>query len=829
MKIHDEIDDWTAGALCGVLSPEEQQNFEQHLAECPHCRSLYEENQKMNTILNETLPELRPDQNFERRIIARFREKVSRGGFHPLRGLVWLMQFRAAQAAFTILLLAALVKVGAVITKERFPRDGGLAVNTKAFNALSDVDNAHFWNPYKTDSEAKQNGDESSTSGAETASPARTEVQKLKTLFADADSFYSTGRYDLAYKRSEQILNIDPYNVAARKMEEKINSAKDRYAVESYNNTRGQWLYNVQKGWNPPERKYQGREVVKIDTGKAGVTDSSGLLTKNGNGTLTLSGTNSYTGGTTLNGGTLTFGGATANFSAGETVAAAGTTNGDVNAVSLATDRRSDSNLNLGDIPLAGHLFAENGKSIQDGRIIKDHHFSPVAQTKIPAEQTVDTHKLIRNAALEIEVEYFENALETITTVAGEEQGYVNTQNSERGANGKLQGEIVVKILPANLDRFLLKLRALGEMKNQTLGTEDVTKAYFDTDARIRNSKRTEEQLLDILKKNTNRVSDLLQVEKELARVREQIEQMQGQLKYYDALVAYATVTISLREKDLSQAAAYLLKEHANLSLFAKDVEKAFADAKGAAETAKAQTVESHIERDGDGRVTATLHLLFAPEVSDETISKLKTLGRIQNFNSQTQRVARGGSGNSDVAKIERDKVELNLTIQRDEETAAQQTGISVLTDRVEEKTAQIKQAAAKAGVEVKNAAFNRTANDEEVASLILRMPMQKYAAFLGEIKSLGKVKDFTVSRRENADVENAPVEIALQIFNQGNVVPDESGLFATVRKTLGEGFGALMWSARMIGVSLAFIAPWGISLGLIVWLVIRRRGAKKL
>ncbi len=53
LTIHDEIDDWMAGALCGALSPDEQQNFERHLAECPRCRSLYEENKKMNDMLEQ--------------------------------------------------------------------------------------------------------------------------------------------------------------------------------------------------------------------------------------------------------------------------------------------------------------------------------------------------------------------------------------------------------------------------------------------------------------------------------------------------------------------------------------------------------------------------------------------------------------------------------------------------------------------------------------------------------------------------------------------------------------------------------------------------------
>ena len=135
MKIHDEIDDYTAGALCGALSPDEQQNFEQHLAECPHCRSLYEETQKMNDILNTTLPELRPDPNFERRVIAGFREKIANGGFHPWRGLVWFVQFRTVQAALALLALAAMVQGGSLVTGERAP--WSTPIESKAYEANS--------------------------------------------------------------------------------------------------------------------------------------------------------------------------------------------------------------------------------------------------------------------------------------------------------------------------------------------------------------------------------------------------------------------------------------------------------------------------------------------------------------------------------------------------------------------------------------------------------------------------------------------------------------------------------------------------------------------
>ena len=128
--------------------------------------------------------------------------------------------------------------------------------------------------------------------------------------------------------------------------------------------------------------------------------------------------------------------------------------------------------------------------------------------------------KLIRNATVELEIVSFDDAVQKITAFANEERGYVATTNSQKQANGKLRGQVIVKVLPENLDRFLQKIRGLGELKNQTLGTEDVTKAYFDTDARLKNARVMEQRLIDMLKTKTGKVSDLLQVEKELGRVR---------------------------------------------------------------------------------------------------------------------------------------------------------------------------------------------------------------------------------------------------------------------------------------------------------------------
>ncbi len=81
-------------------------------------------------------------------------------------------------------------------------------------------------------------------------------VEEVKQLLMEADGFYSTGRYDLAFKRYEQVLNVDAYNIAARRGMEKVNLARAKYADVSYNEARGDMLRSVDKGWELPVRKF---------------------------------------------------------------------------------------------------------------------------------------------------------------------------------------------------------------------------------------------------------------------------------------------------------------------------------------------------------------------------------------------------------------------------------------------------------------------------------------------------------------------------------------------------------------------------------------------
>jgi hypothetical protein len=443
--------------------------------------------------------------------------------------------------------------------------------------------------------------------------------------------------------------------------------------------------------------------------------------------------------------------------------------------------------------------------------------------------------KLVRNATAELEVVSFEEAVQKITAFATEEKGYLATSSSEKQANGKLSGEVVVKVLPDNLDRFLQKLRGIGELKNQALTTEDVTKAYFDTESRLKNARLMEQRLIEILKTKSKDVADMLAVEKELGRVREEIEKMQGELKFMDSQVQFATVTIQLSEKNMNVPAAFLLKERAQLALYAPEVEKTYNDIKALA-SPKVQITNAQINRDNTGRVSGYVYMLIAPEESETIIARVKGMARVENFQMQTERVAQGGDGLGENAKTERDKVVLNITISREEqEQALQQTTLRIRSSEVNDRTKQLRDLAEKQGGRIRSSSFSRDANGREYANVSLRVPMKSYGALMQSLNTLGKVEDVAVRRDDRPDAQgnqaDAPADITIQVYSQGNIVSQETGIMATLRRTIGQGAGALMWSARMIGVALAFLAPWVLAFVGIGWVmrrVSRARRARK-
>jgi hypothetical protein len=213
----------------------------------------------------------------------------------------------------------------------------------------------------------------------------------------------------------------------------------------------------------------------------------------------------------------------------------------------------------------------------------------------------------------------------------------------------------------------------------------------------------------------------------------------------------------------------------------------------------------------------------------------MKSLGRVENFQTQIQRIAQGGRGMSENAGTKRDKIELDIAVSREEqEQAFQQTSLSIRTSSVDEKAKQLRALAEKQGGRIRSSIFSSDPNGREVASVSLRVPMKNYPTLMRSLDSLGKVQNVSVQRQDRADAQideaNAPADVSIQVYSQGNIVSQESGLLATLRRTLAQSAGVIMWSLRMIGVAVAFLAPWVIALVAVIWVtrrVIRARQSR--
>ena len=105
-------------------------------------------------------------------------------------------------------------------------------------------------------------------------------VEEVRKLLIDADGYYNSGRYDLAFKKYEQILNLDPYNTAARRGQEKINNEKTRYGEEAYNEARSRAVWEVQKSWERPVRQYGQNAGAVTDAAAKEATGTARISNK---------------------------------------------------------------------------------------------------------------------------------------------------------------------------------------------------------------------------------------------------------------------------------------------------------------------------------------------------------------------------------------------------------------------------------------------------------------------------------------------------------------------------------------------------------------------
>ena len=161
--------------------------------------------------------------------------------------------------------------------------------------------------------------------------------------------------------------------------------------------------------------------------------------------------------------------------------------------------------------------------------------------------------KIIRNGKIDMETISFDDTVKQILSKTASVGAYVQSSNisgisiAAKSGEESRTGEFVLRIPKTKFDNFISDIGNLGSITNQKISSEDVTTAYFDTQAHLKSLNIQEERLLTLLKK-TGELKDIIVLEKELSDVRYEIESLTGSLKKWDNLIDYCTLNIQITE-----------------------------------------------------------------------------------------------------------------------------------------------------------------------------------------------------------------------------------------------------------------------------------------
>lgn len=156
---------------------------------------------------------------------------------------------------------------------------------------------------------------------------------------------------------------------------------------------------------------------------------------------------------------------------------------------------------------------------------------------------------IVRTASLVLVAKDFPATRAALERIVKEYGGYLANLTTS-SPSGTAQGlTAAVRVPAAKLDAALAELKKLGRVEQESQSGEEVTQQYVDLVARLSNARATEQRLVQVLQQRTGKVRDVLEVEREIARVREEIERMEAQRKGIEKQVQFATVELQVREE----------------------------------------------------------------------------------------------------------------------------------------------------------------------------------------------------------------------------------------------------------------------------------------
>lgn len=171
------------------------------------------------------------------------------------------------------------------------------------------------------------------------------------------------------------------------------------------------------------------------------------------------------------------------------------------------------------------------------------------ADTSKPAkaETPATPPQLIKKAELSLVVKSIDESTKSVTDIVKKRQGDILGFQNQKPPDSSIRESATmnIRVPQEQLETTLNALAKLGNVQNRALSAEDVTAQLVDSEARLRNLRKSEEMVLKIMERSGS-IGDVLKASQELSNIRESIERIDAQLKSLRNQVAYSTINLTL-------------------------------------------------------------------------------------------------------------------------------------------------------------------------------------------------------------------------------------------------------------------------------------------
>lgn len=174
------------------------------------------------------------------------------------------------------------------------------------------------------------------------------------------------------------------------------------------------------------------------------------------------------------------------------------------------------------------------------------------ADDRLPSSaqsQTTMPSMIIRRGDISVRVDSLDLAIAAVRRLAAALGGFVGDVSMNAGDYEVRRATLVMRIPSARFDEALAGVGPLGKVEHSSVSAEDVGEEFVDVTARIANGRRLESRLVDLLATRTGKLEEVLSVERELARVRGEIERYEGRARFLSARVATSTIAVTVSER----------------------------------------------------------------------------------------------------------------------------------------------------------------------------------------------------------------------------------------------------------------------------------------